>query len=158
MRSVGSTALLLASLLLLPLLGCSANPSPQTSPAASGQAHPDRAGESWQCGNDLEVRCSKGECAAEAEDGFTPMSVHVDDAGGISVCAYSGCWEGKGTVVRDRMFLVLIGHDLPFSTAPEGTPSTADVAIVVDRTDGVATLKVGAFAHPLLCRSGSTPQ
>lgn len=79
------------------------------------------------------------------------MSVSVAGSGALSVCAYSGCWEGNATVHPDETFLILVGHDLAFSTAPEDKSAAADVAVVVDRGQGVATLKVGAFALPLLC-------
>ena len=59
--------------------------------------------ESWQRRNDLEIRCDAENCTAEEEGNFTPMSVTVDDAGLMSVCAYSGCWEGKGTVVKTEV-------------------------------------------------------
>ena len=98
----------------------------------------------------MEVSCGEGRCEAETGDGFTPMSVSVDDSGEMSVCAYSGCWEGTGEVLRSEEFLILIGLDLPFSTAPD-SQSGQDIVIAIDRSDGVATLKAGGFAHPLLC-------
>lgn len=112
--------------------------------------------EGWLCRNDLEIRCGDGSCAAQTGDGFTPMSVSVDTSGALSVCAYSGCWEGTGTVLRSGEFLVVIGRDLAFSTSPDSASAAQDVVIAIDRRDRVATLKVGEFAHPLLCehRSG----
>ena len=112
--------------------------------ATAGRTSP---GERWQCRNDLEVSCSDGACEASAEGEFTPMSVDVDGSGAISVCAYSGCWEGTGEVLQSGDFLVLLGTDLQFSTSPD----SADVVIVIDRGDQVAALKVGEFALPLLC-------
>ncbi len=81
------------------------------------------------------------------------MSVHVDGSGAIAVCAYSGCWEGTGTVVPGDKFLLLIGRGLEFSTARGSESATADIVIAIDRGDGVATLKAGEFVHPLLCES-----
>ncbi len=98
------------------------------------------------------MRCAEGSCEAEAGDGFTPMSVIVNDSGAIAVCAYSGCWEGTGEVVPSEEFLLLIGRGLEFSTA-RGSGSAADIVIAIDRGDGVATLKAGEFVHPLLCQS-----
>ena len=60
--------------------------------------------ESWQCRNDLEIRCVEGKCSAETKSGFTPMSVSFSDNGKMSVCAYSGCWEGTGKVFEDWQF------------------------------------------------------
>ena len=104
---------------------------------------------SWQCRNDLEISCNAEGC--EAGESFTPMDVRFDDAGSMSVCAYSGCWEGTGTVVNSEAFVVLTGHKLAFSTAPDSEDSKQDIVIVLDRADQVALLKAGAFAHPLLC-------
>ena len=73
--------------------------------------------------------------------------------GGLSVCAYSGCWEGTGEVLRAEKFLVLVGHDLEFSTSRGSESSGADIVMAIDRADGVAALKAGEFAHPLLCKN-----
>ena len=105
--------------------------------------------ERWQCKNDLEIRCDVEHC--EVADSFTPMDVQFDDAGSMSGCAYSGCWEGKGTVVQREHFVVLTGYDLPFSTAPDSADSRAAIVLVLDRADQVGMLKAGAFAHPLRC-------
>ena len=72
------------------------------------------------------------------------------------MCAYSGCWEGTGTVTQSEQFVVLTGHELPFSSDPDGTDSGQAIAIVIDAEDDVAILKVGTFAHPLRCER-STP-
>ncbi len=114
--------------------------------------HPrERDFESWQCRNDLEVRCDEEACTAEPGDGFTPMSVTVNASGGLSACAYSGCWEGLGRVFRDEPYLVVIGRDLEFSTAPGNESARQDVLVAIDRTDSVAIVKAGEFAHPLRC-------
>jgi hypothetical protein len=68
----------------------------------------------------------------------------------MSICAYSGCWAGTGEVLRGERFLIWIGHGLRFSTSRE-PESAADILVAIDREDGIATLKAGAFAHPLLC-------
>lgn len=106
----------------------------------------------WRCTNDLEVRCTDGACEAEIGDGFTPMSVIVDDSGAMSVCAYSGCWEGSGEVLESQQFLVLIGHGLGLSTSRDLESANEDIVVAVDRADGIATLKAGEFVHPLLCK------
>jgi len=104
--------------------------------------------ESWQCKNDFEARCADGKCEAVTESGFTPMSVSFDDSGMMSVCAYSGCWEGTGKVFKSGDFLMLAGHNLKFSTSPE---NTENIAISLDLKDNIGVLKAGAFAHPLIC-------
>lgn len=149
----------LACLLAFLFLGCNTAPeSRPTPPAVAAEVQKEALPpsiESWECRNDLEVSCSQGKCSAETEGGFTPMSVSASGSGALSVCAYSGCWEGKAKVHQDETFLILVGHALPFSTAPDDKSANADVALVVDRGEGVATLKVGAFALPLLCQESS---
>lgn len=104
---------------------------------------------SWQCRNDLEIRCDDEAC--EAEESFTSMDVQVDEAGSMVVCVYSGCWEGTGTVAQSEAFVVLTGHRLPFSTAPDSEDRKEDIVIAIDKSDQVAILKAGAFAQPLRC-------
>lgn len=150
----GSRHFLLLLCALCSLFGCASTGGQST----GGQFAESLAIESWQCRNDLEINCHEGRCAAEVDGGFTPMSIDVDDSGSISVCAYSGCWEGTGEILRSGTFLLLIGHDLPFSTSPDAEQKE-DIAITIDRNDGVGILKVGTFAHPVLCKSqGAAPQ
>ena len=113
----------------------------------------ERGAASWRCANDLEVSCGDGACQAETGDAFTPMSVEVDESGAMSVCAYSGCWEGSGEVVESGEFLVLTGQDLEFSTSRDSESARADILVAIDRADGVGTLKAAEFALPLLCKA-----
>ncbi len=112
--------------------------------------------ESWQCRNDLEIRCRSGKCEAATENGFTPMSVNFDETGSMSVCAYTGCWEGVGKVSKEADFLILSGQNLKFSTS-DSADMNENIAIILDRKDNIAMLKAGGFAHPLICKkSGQT--
>lgn len=104
--------------------------------------------ETWQCRNDVEIKCASGKCEAETKDAFTPMDVSFDAAGMMSVCAYSGCWEGTGKVSEDGDFLTLTGRGLKFSTSDDMAES---IVISLDRRDDIAVVKAGAFAQPLLC-------
>lgn len=157
--SLPATADLVPGIVLLLVLVACSSPSSQAAPPEPSSDAPPIASEgapseTWQCSNDVEVRCADGKCEAAAEGEFTPMSVTVSDSGAMSVCAYTGCWEGTGEVVRSGAFVVLIGQDLAFSTSQD---AAEDIVIVLDVEDGVATLKAGAFAHPLLCRPEDTP-
>lgn len=110
----------------------------------------------WACRNDVEVSCNTDGC--EVQEAFTPMEVRVDEGGSMSVCAYSGCWEGTGTVTRSDAFIVFTGEDIPFSTAPDAADSRADIVVALDRADNVAVLKAEGFAHPLRCeQTGALP-
>ncbi len=152
-RSTGLRARLLLLAMVALLGGCDGKSPQQPGALVAASEEPAPPAERWQCRNDLEVRCGDGGCEAETGDGFTPMSVDFDGAGTMTVCAYSGCWEGSGEVFASGEFLVLAGRDLPFTTAPDPEAGGADVLIALDRADAVATLKVGEFAHPLVCKS-----
>ena len=139
-----------------PAEGPATDPAPETAPEAAPEAESvaDAVAvptESWRCRNDMEVNCAEGKCDVSPPDGFTPMDVNFDDTGAISVCAYSGCWEGHGSAIGSDNFLVLVGHDLKYSTASDPDSAGEDIVIALDRTDKVATLKAATFAQPLLC-------
>ena len=108
--------------------------------------------ESWNCKNDLEITCNSKKCEAQIDNGFTPMDVNVDDSGAMSVCAYTGCWEGTGEILKSEGFAIIAGHNLKFSTAPNSEGMNESIVIVIDTYDNVAILKAGAFAHPLICK------
>ena len=101
----------------------------------------------WNCKNEVEIVCSKDGCEPSAD--FTPMSVTVSESGDISVCAYTGCWEGSGKGLNEGNFLTFSAPDLPFSTQPSSKES---IFVVIDKTDGVGLLKAGKFAHPVVCK------
>lgn len=104
--------------------------------------------ETWQCRNDVEIKCADGKCEAETKDAFTPMDVSFDQTGMINVCAYTGCWQGTGKVNDDGDFLTLTGNGLKFSTSDDMAES---IVISLDRRDDIAVIKAGSFAQPLLC-------
>ena len=141
--------------LILPLavmaLACQSIRAPVES-ASPGAATAER----WNCHNDLEISCDRERC--ESAESFTPMDVTVDEAGAMSVCAYSGCWEGTGTVTRSARFVVLMGHGLSFSTAQDAADGRQDIVIAIDREDHAAILKAGSFAHPLRCEKLERPR
>lgn len=105
--------------------------------------------QTWECRNDLEIRCDGKNCTSVKEGEFTPMGVSFDDKGTISVCAYSGCWEGTGSVLKSDGFLYLTGKALAFSTAKD---SKQDISITLDTSDNIALLKAGEFSQPLVCK------
>ena len=135
-----------SALLPLVLLVVACQPTEESAEPASSSAAPTAQ---WLCRNDLEISCDAEHC--EAAESFTSMDVRFDDAGSMSVSAYSGCWEGTGTVVQSENFIVLTGHDLPFSTAPDAADSQENIVIAIDKEDHVAILKAGSFAQPMIC-------
>lgn len=144
-QQIGNSRLAVVVLLALSTLACATNAPPVVNSSTA---------ETWQCRNDIEIRCAEGACSAAASGSFTPMSVSADGTGQLSVCAYSGCWEGIATVTRsEQRFVMLVGQNLEFSTAPAKGESAEDVVLVIDQRDNVAILKLAEFAHPLICES-----
>lgn len=127
--------------------GAAAVPAPESQPEADTGGLQGR----WHCRNDLEIYCRDAACEVAELGEFTPMDVSLGMSGDLSVCAYTGCWEGRVEVLERQDFLVAVGQDLPFSSAKHDRGSDRDVVLVIDRGDSVATLKVGVFALPLLC-------
>ena len=110
------------------------------------------AAETWKCTNpEMEIACADGDCSAQLEHGFTPMDIAFNDEGDIYACAYSGCWEGRGEVHRNGVFLAILARELTWSTDPQPGEMREDVAILLDLTDDIALLKAGVFAQPLVC-------
>lgn len=102
----------------------------------------------WNCRNsDMEISCDSSKC--EIADGFTPMDVHFNDKGQISVCAYTGCWEGVGRVFKSGNYRIITGQNLKFSTSS----SRADFLIAIDIDDAVSVLKGAGFAMPMICNT-----
>jgi hypothetical protein len=130
---------LLAISLLFVLTSCQSLYSPSNQ-VLSTEAH------SYQCKNDVEIQCDPSGCESDSKN-FTAMDVNFDSLGNLSVCAYSGCWQGHADVLTAGQFLVLMGQKLKFSTSTD----LQDLALTLDRSDGVAILKVASFAQPLLC-------
>lgn len=113
--------------------------------------HATADAEAWQCHSEIEIQCTGSGCEAQQRDSSTPIRVDIDVSASLSVCAYSGCWEGQARHVSLPPFELFIGSGLPFSTAVQNASGVEDIAISIDRSDGIATLKAGAFALPLRC-------
>lgn len=108
--------------------------------------------ENWQCQNDLEIHCDDVSCEITPQGEFTPMDVTFDSSGELSICAYSGCWEGTGDVLSSTNFLVLIGQRFAFSTTPDNSDINGqDLSLTLDKADNIAVLKLGTFVQPLHC-------
>ena len=105
--------------------------------------------DSWLCKNDIEVWCSVDGCAAKDPDETTPMSIMAARNGAFSVCAYTGCWEGKANVANASGRIVWAADDVPFSSQPDGF--RADVSLMIIEGDGAGFVRVGSIASPLLC-------
>lgn len=105
--------------------------------------------ERWNCRNQIEVWCAADGCAATPPDEFTPMDIWASVDGDVSVCAYSGCWEGRAALSADGGRLVWSGDALPFRSAVEG--AAGDVTLLILAADGVGFVRAGGIATPVLC-------
>lgn len=107
-------------------------------------------GAEWSCSNpDIEVRCTEGRCSGSSGDQFTPLSVSFDEQGHLSVCAYSGCWEGAGAVQYVDHWLMINAEQLPFY--PLGD-SYGDISLLFDPEERLAFVRTDLFAQPLYCQ------
>ncbi len=104
----------------------------------------------WSCRNEIEVMCSKSGCGVSQKEEFTPVDVTLLKDGSMDVCAYSGCWSGRGTVTKLASFTIFTGEKFKFSSPP-GNSATEDISVVVDERDNVAVMKNSVFAQPLIC-------
>lgn len=105
----------------------------------------------WSCSNQVEVWCAADGCAASKPGEFTPIDIVAKSDGSLSVCAYTGCWEGVADLMQSRGRLVWIGDNLSHSANPAG--EKASVSVLIDSKDGVGFVRVGGLATPLLCES-----
>lgn len=102
---------------------------------------------SWNCRNhDLEIRCSSNKC--ETSDGFTPFDISINTGGSLSICAYSGCWAGKGKVLKTGKYILMSSAKLKWTG---DNSSTADFIVAVDTSDKVGFVKGEGFAMPTTC-------
>ena len=81
---------------------------------------------------------------------MTPMSITARRDGVISVCAYSGCWEGETDLVEADGRLLWAADGAGFSTRHEGG-FEADITLLIIEKDGVGFVRAGGIASPLLC-------
>lgn len=114
---------------------------------ASPAEIPDDA---WTCRNQIEVWCAADGCAAAREGEFTPMDIHAEAGGELSVCAYTGCWETTSAPVRTGGRILWAANDVAFSSSSDGA-MTANLTLLIVEKDGVGFVRVGGLATPLLC-------
>ncbi|NNE40917.1 MAG: hypothetical protein HKN14_08355 [Marinicaulis sp.] len=107
----------------------------------------------WNCTNQVEVWCTVDSCAARKADEITPLAVQARATGEFSVCAYTGCWEGIGTVANNNGRISWAADDVAFSSQPEGG-FDADISIMIVEKEAVGFVRVAGLATPLLCLPG----
>ena len=89
------------------------------------------SGMEWQCRNtDMEVSCLDAK----------------------TLCAYSGCWEGRAKIVKSQHFMTIVANNL----APQGGNSGQESrgsSLIIDLTDKIGIMKFENFAQPMACES-----
>ncbi len=105
----------------------------------------------WSCSNDSEVMCSDKGCSISTGDDFTRMDIILLDNGKMTICAYTGCWEGVGKVTHNNSFISFYGERFIFSTSPNNKEMQEDIAVTIDKRDNIGILKNSIFAQPILC-------
>ena len=105
--------------------------------------------EQWRCKNEVEISCSEQSCTVNSD--FTAMDITVEANGQISVCAYTGCWEGEVKVTNNHSVMTMTVEQAEWKTAGE-TSQRDDLVLVIDQSDQIGFIKVTGFAQPLLCQ------
>lgn len=110
------------------------------------------AAEGWRCEIDFESQCTESGCTAfgHKDDGnMKPVFAEFDDSGSFRICMYSGCYQGKGTVLTSEPFLSIVKEEARWT----GTSSpSADVFIVLDLQTNIGMFKASSFVQPIRCK------
>lgn len=119
--------------------------------AAALSAAPSAAlGHDFSCRNEAnEIRCEGGECRVETES-FTPVQLSRTGRG-VTLCAYSGCWEGQVGFERSRSGV----HFLQASLRRTGPADPADptlLSVMFTPRERTAQISWNGFFSVLGCR------
>ena len=114
--------------------------------ALAGASKKEAPPEAWQCANDVEVWCEADGCAARPSDETTPLAVSASSARRLSVCAYSGCWEGEAAFAMIEGRRLWTAKALPFT----GGLGQSDATLLIE-ADGVGFVRAGGLATPVRC-------
>ncbi len=106
----------------------------------------------WTCrNNDAEISCQGNSCDVAMPEEFTPMELTMDTNGGLSLCAYSGCWSGQANEFHfTGDYFSITGLEVPWS-ATEG--AATDILTTINIKTGIATLLTNDFSHPMTCKA-----
>jgi len=105
----------------------------------------------WSCRATHDIQCSEGDCEIAEDQGIVPIDSYFDASGKVSMCVYSGCWEGDGQIQTSKQFHSVRGENLPWSS-PD-IDDYMDVFVSVDVGRGVGVALAGPFAVPMICEN-----
>lgn len=107
------------------------------------------AAQDFNCRNgEAEIRCDNGACEVLKDQGFTPMGL-TRRGGTLSICAYSGCAEGRILVSRTRDGIAMLYADVRRPAATGVSPEP--LAVLYDQTAGTAQMRWGGFSNAMTC-------
>ena len=109
----------------------------------------------WDCKPDVEVQCTIESCSLAKDQGAIPIGLSFDSHGTFSLCAYSGCWEGKGKVVSVSPFLVITLGNVDWSDPNQRVEGRRNVLIAFSTKDQIAMVKAGSLSMPMRCSKDS---
>lgn len=105
----------------------------------------------FNCRNlEAEISCANGACTVTVpggSDGFTPMGLTRRGAT-LSICAYSGCWEGRISLRRTRGVIEMLFATV---TNPQGHGGPTELAVIYNRETNSAQANFLGFANAMGC-------
>jgi hypothetical protein len=105
----------------------------------------------WSCRNDVEIQCGDVSCTTTKSGEFTPMNIRFDTHGNFSVCAYTGCWDGKGRVITSSSLVVIQKERASWSVPNTTADMRENISIMFSTADRIALIKAGMFVLPMHC-------
>lgn len=105
------------------------------------------AAHDFSCRNlEAEISCDNGKCEVAKDQGFTPMGL-TRRGSVLSICAYSGCSEGRILVSRARGGIAMLYADVRRTTGGAAEP----LAVLYDRAAKTAQMRWGGFSNAMTC-------
>jgi hypothetical protein len=108
----------------------------------------------FACSNrSAEIRCGAGACEVKTAE-FTPMS--LSRAGRtLSICAYSGCWEGQIAIRRVQGQTEFLYARVRNGQAASPPPEMSHLSVLFDHRSNTAQMNWAGFSNVMDC--GETP-
>lgn len=105
------------------------------------------AAQDFNCRNaEAEIRCDKGACEVVKDQGFTPMGL-TRRGNMLSICAYSGCSQGRILVARTRGGIAMLYAEVSQTTGGEREP----LAVLYEGKARTAQMRWGGFSNAMTC-------
>lgn len=104
----------------------------------------------YQCSNPLsETSCVDQNCAVKTES-FTPFSIMVETNHELSICAYSGCWNGKAHYTQRSPFHIYKTTMMKWN---DRNKEPVPFVLVIDPQKQLGTLLGEGFILALQCQT-----